>query len=102
MRSRLVFLTGVLLLMMLAPAAGARASASGPVITGLDPVTCAADHGDLTLIVHGAGFVAASPAVGLTPSVVRWNGAALSTTVDSSTQLTALVPGQRSPRGRSR
>lgn len=92
MRLRLVLPTCVLLLSMTTTAA-AHAAAAGPLITGLDPDTCTADHGDLTLVVHGSGFVMGSPAAGLRPSVVRWNGDPVPTTVDSVTQLTALVPG---------
>jgi len=93
MRLRLVFLAGILLLTLGVPAAAAVAPTSGPVITALDPGSCAADHGDLTLTVYGSGFVAAGPAAGLHPSVVLWNGAPLTTSVISSGELEAAVPG---------
>ncbi len=62
-------------------------------ITGLDPETCASDHGDLTLTVHGEGFIGSGPVPALHSSVVRWNGTAVPTTVNSGTVLTAVVPG---------
>jgi hypothetical protein len=61
-------------------------------ITGLDPATCASDHGDLTLTVYGEGFIGWGPIPALHPSVVRWNGTAVPTTVNSATVLTATVP----------
>lgn len=61
-------------------------------ITGLNPETCASDHGDLTLTVYGEGFTGSGPVPALHPSVVRWNGTAVPTTVDSATVLTATVP----------
>jgi hypothetical protein len=62
-------------------------------VTGLNPETCASDHGDLTLTVYGEGFVGSGPIPALHPSVVRWNGTAVPTTVNSATVLTATVPG---------
>lgn len=48
-------------------------------VTGLDPETCASDHGDLTLTVYGEGFIGYGPIPALHPSVVRWNGTAVPT-----------------------
>ncbi len=92
MRTRLGFLILLLLLVPGATASAAAATTPAPVIIGMDPETCVAGEGDLTLVVHGSGFVAPSPAAGLHPSVVRWDGAAVATVVDSPTLLTAHVP----------
>ncbi len=55
-----------------------------PTITALAPATIVAGSADFTLTVNGTGFVAGS--------VIGFNGAALTTTVVSATQLTAMVP----------
>ena len=92
MRTRLGFMILLLLLVLGATASPASATTPAPVITGMDPETCVAGEGDLTLVVHGTGFVAPSPTAGLHPSVVRWDGTAVATVVDSGTRLTAHVP----------
>jgi hypothetical protein len=51
------------------------------------PMTAAPGGPGFTLTVNGAGFVSGS--------VVNWNGAALTTTFVSTTQLTATVPGAK-------
>ncbi len=65
-----------------------------PAISGLSPSSVVAGGSDLTLTVNGSNFI--SPCVctlQLEPgSVVQWNGAALTTTWISATQLTATVP----------
>ena len=55
--------------------------AAVPVVSSLAPVSTSAGSAATTLIVNGSGFVASS--------VVRWNGAARTTTVMSATQLRA-------------
>lgn len=54
-----------------------------PVITSLAPTTAVAGSPALTLIVTGSGFASGS--------VVRWNGSNRTTTVVSTTQLTATI-----------
>jgi hypothetical protein len=54
-----------------------------PVLTSLNPGTATAGGGAFFLTVTGSGFVGGS--------VVRWNGAARTTTFNSSTQLTAAI-----------
>src|SRR5262249_16900355 len=56
-----------------------------PVITGLNPPSVVEQNGDFTLTVNGSGFVPSS--------MVNWNGQALTTTLVSSGQLQAAVPG---------
>ena len=55
-----------------------------PTITSLSPTSVAAGSTAFTMTVTGSKFVAASS--------VKWNGAGLTTTFVSATQLTALVP----------
>jgi hypothetical protein len=55
-----------------------------PAISSLSPDTVTAGSGGFTLLVNGNAFLAAS--------VVTWNGANLSTTQISATQLAATVP----------
>lgn len=54
-----------------------------PIVTSLSPASVAAGDGPFTLTVDGSGFVPGS--------VVRWNGAARSTTFVSATRLTAAI-----------
>ena len=54
-----------------------------PVASSLSPTSAVAGTAGLTLTVNGSGFVATS--------VVRWNGAARTTTFVSSTQLRAAI-----------
>jgi uncharacterized repeat protein (TIGR01451 family) len=63
-------------------ASGALFSPS-PVVSSLSPNMVAAGGASFTLTVNGSGFTAASS--------IEWNGTALSTTVVTSTQLTANV-----------
>jgi hypothetical protein len=65
-----------------APTAPAPA-APVPVVSALSPATATAGSPGLTLTVNGSGFVASS--------VVRWNGAARTTTLVSATQLRAAL-----------
>jgi uncharacterized protein (TIGR03437 family) len=58
--------------------------ANTPGLTSLSPSTAVAGAGAFTMTVNGSGFVSGS--------VVQWNGAALTTTFVSATQLTAAVP----------
>ena len=55
-----------------------------PTIASLNPATASAGGPGFTLAVSGGNFV--------TGSVVRWNGSSRTTTVASSTQLTAEIP----------
>ncbi|MGH9769945.1 MAG: IPT/TIG domain-containing protein [Blastocatellia bacterium] len=55
-----------------------------PRITSISPDTAAAGSPQITLVVNGSGFVAAS--------VVRFAGIDLATTFVASSQLTALIP----------
>jgi uncharacterized protein (TIGR03437 family) len=55
-----------------------------PGLTSLSPSTAVSGAGGFTVTVNGSGFVSGS--------VVQWNGAALTTTFVSTTQLTAAVP----------
>lgn len=55
-----------------------------PTVSGIAPNNATVGAGQLTLNVTGLGFVSGS--------VVRWNGADLTTTYVSATQLTAIVP----------
>lgn len=61
------------------PARPAASSAPVPVVTGLSPASADAGGVGRTLTVNGQGFVARS--------VVRWNGAARTTTFVGATQL---------------
>ncbi len=56
-----------------------------PVLTSVAPTTVGAGSGDTTLTVAGANFVSGA-------STVYWNGAPLTTTFVSTTQLTAVLP----------
>jgi hypothetical protein len=55
-----------------------------PVASSLSPAAAGQSSGAFTLTVNGSGFV--------NGSVVRWNGAARTTTFVSATQLTAAIP----------
>ena len=55
-----------------------------PTISSLNPTCASAGDNQFTLTVNGSNFVSTS--------IVNWNGAALTTTFFSSTQLTATVP----------
>jgi YVTN family beta-propeller protein len=55
-----------------------------PTVTSLSPASAAAGGAAFTLTVNGTNFI--------NGSVVQWNGAALTTTFVSATQLTAAVP----------
>ena len=55
-----------------------------PTISSLSPNSVTAGAGELTLQVNGGNFVANSS--------VRWNGAAVATTFNSATKLTAIIP----------
>src|SRR5205823_3893380 len=60
---------------------------AAPTITSLSPTCAAAGDPQFTLTVNGINFISTS--------VVNWNGAALTTTFVSSTQLTATVSATR-------
>ncbi len=60
------------------------AAASPPSITSLSPNTATAGSAAFTLTVNGANFVSGA--------VVKWSGAALTTTFVSASKLTAAVP----------
>ncbi len=62
-----------------------------PLITSLSPTSVSPGSGDFVLTVNGSGFVA--PVTQKPGSTVAWNGAPLTTTFVSSTQLTASVAG---------
>ena len=55
-----------------------------PTISSLSPSSVVAGAPELTLQVNGGNFVANSS--------VRWNGAAVATTFNSATRLTAIIP----------
>ena len=64
-----------------------------PTISSLSPSSVVAGAGELTLTVNGGGFVDWHlPYQG---SSVRWNGAAVATTFNSATKLTAIIPASR-------
>ncbi len=58
-----------------------------PTISSLSPSSVVAGAPELTLQVNGGNFVANSS--------VRWNGAAVATTFNSVTRLTAIIPAAR-------
>src|SRR5437660_1244780 len=58
-----------------------------PTISSISPTCAAAGDPQFTLTVNGINFVSTS--------IVNWNGAALTTTFVSSTQLTATVPANK-------
>jgi hypothetical protein len=60
------------------------ASNPRPSISSIAPTSTPAGAASFTLTVNGSGFVAAS--------VIRWNGASLTTTYVSAAELTAVVP----------
>src|SRR5437762_1669711 len=62
-------------------------AATTPVILSIDPTSVVAGSASFTMIVNGANFV--------TGAQVRFNGSTLSTTLVSSSQLTAIVPSTR-------
>lgn len=55
-----------------------------PTLSNISPATAVAGSAALTLTVNGTNYI--------NGSVVNWNGAALTTTFISATQLTAIVP----------
>lgn len=55
-----------------------------PVLTSLAPNTATAGAGSFTMVANGSNFV--------TTSVIKWNGATLTTTFISASQLSAAVP----------
>lgn len=57
---------------------------SGAAIDSIVPYLATAGGPQITLIVSGTGFTSSA--------IVQWNGTALSTTFNSATQLTAVVP----------
>src|SRR5215510_3045621 len=61
------------------------AAQPAPTITNLNPNLAAVGGPAFTLIVTGTSFCAGS--------IVRWNNADRTTTVDSATQMTASIPG---------
>jgi hypothetical protein len=65
------------------PSLTQSSSSSAPVLSSLSPVNAAAGSSAFALTVNGSGFVLGSS--------VNWNGVALATTDNSSTQLTAFV-----------
>src|SRR5882757_10052653 len=72
----------VLLFLVVFAVAGSVLAA--PNISSISPNSCLAGSPQFTLTVNGSGFD--------NTSKVQWNGAALSTSFISSTQLTAIVP----------
>src|ERR1700728_3625244 len=67
-----------------------------PLIASLSPTSVSPGSGTFVLTVNGSGFVAPVVVNGVTQvagSTIAWNGAPLTTTFVSSTQLTASVPG---------
>ena len=78
-QSRIFPLPGVIYLDSLPHAFQVR-----PTISSLSPSSAVAGAPELTLQVNGGNFVANSS--------VRWNGAAVATTFNSATRLTAIIP----------
>src|SRR5437763_1080413 len=74
----------LLLLLVLSAASTALAANPVPATTSISPSSTIAGSAQFTLTVNGSNFIASSK--------VNWNGAALTTTFVSSTQLTATVP----------
>ena len=72
---------------IISTASRAHAFAVVPTISSLDPSSVVAGAGELALHVNGGNFVASSS--------VRWNGAAVATTFNSATKLTAIIPAAR-------
>ena len=68
-------------------------SVSPPAISSLDPATVSAGSPELSLTVNGSNF--RSSGIFYSGSSVRWNGVAISTTYNSPTQLTAVVPAAK-------
>ncbi len=66
---------------------GGTPAPTGPSITSISPTSVAAGAAGFTLTVAGTNFVQTS--------AVNWNGASLTTTYVSATQLTAVVPDNR-------
>ena len=66
---------------------------SPPAISSLDPSSVVAGHGELALTVHGSNFE--DSGFLFLGSSVRWNGAAVDTTYNSPTQLTAVIPATK-------
>jgi hypothetical protein len=76
-----------------APGGGISASASvnitnpSPTLSAITPTQATAGYASATLTVTGSGFIGGSK-----PSVVRWTGTALATTLVNASTLTAVVP----------
>ena len=71
----------------------AFAQAPIPTITSISPNTVNVNSPGFTLTVYGTNFLPPVITIAAVPaSVVTWNGASLTTTYISSTQLTATVP----------
>ena len=66
------------------PPAAPQPTNTAPTITSVTPTSASAGGAALTIDVKGSGFVAAS--------TLQWNGAALSTTYISATELSANLP----------
>ena len=67
-----------------------------PFIASLSPTSVSPGSGNFVLTVNGSGYVAPVVVNGVTQiagSTVAWNGAPLTTTFVSSSQVTASVPG---------
>jgi IPT/TIG domain len=75
------------------PSPPATPSAAAPAITSVTPATVAAGAPAFTLQINGTGFVSGS--------VISWNGAALTTTYVSATELNAAVPASLAAKGGS-
>jgi hypothetical protein len=65
----------------------AQSSNPSPTLSGINPAAITAGSNDTTITVSGANFLSAS--------TVEFNGAALATTFQSATQLSAVVPAAK-------
>src|SRR5690348_11455524 len=81
------------ILLLFAAACGGGGSSStpppqtqnpAPTLTSLSPNSVTAGSGDVTVTATGTNFISSS--------VIKWNGAALTTTYASATSLTGQVP----------
>ncbi|HEY1576437.1 MAG TPA: hypothetical protein VGF82_05110 [Terracidiphilus sp.] len=82
--NRIAFLPGFLVLFSLLVGCGGFHGIVTPTIGSITPSTVAAGSASFTLTVNGTNFTSGTQ--------ILWNGAALTTTVVSNTQLTTQVP----------
>src|SRR5579859_8008120 len=81
--NRIAFLPGFLVLFSLLVGCGGFHGIVTPTISSITPSTVAAGSATFTLTVNGTNFISGTQ--------ILWDGAALTTTVVSNSQLTAQV-----------